>query len=72
MAKVQTFDNKQESEKPLEMTKGGTGAKGPSYKEHNAAAQSSRTYSKKGQTPGTPDTSEWPSGDLRGDTSKAF
>jgi hypothetical protein len=70
MAKLEVFDNKQEMEKPMDMTQGGGKPVGPSVKEHNAAAMSSRDYPKKGQTPGSPNTGEWPSGDLRGDTSK--
>ncbi len=68
--KLQTFDNKQEMEKPMGMIQGGTKTVGPSAKEHNTAAMSSREYPKKGQMPGSPDVAEWPASDLRGDTSK--
>lgn len=75
MAKLQVFDNKQEMEKPLTNTiQAGTlsNMSGNGVKNHNAAAMSSRTYPKKGQMPGAPDTSMFPDSDLRGDTSKAL
>ena len=71
MAKLQVFDNKQEVEKPMGMTEGGTKPVGPSRPEHNMAAiNTGRDYAKKGQWPGHPDTSAFPDGDIRGGTSK--
>jgi len=72
MAKMETFDNKQETDKPLEMIQGGGKPVGPAVKEHNGAAMSGRTYPKSGNgLPPKVGLSSLPD-DVRGDTLKPF